>query len=288
MRISNVMAKSKMNGYEVGRLIIQSFLYELKQIFADDTQNIKELLTALEIKHMQDQLKDIYDIEIYMSCRMLWEYLIEVWHLTTLVKKEIQVIVFQLYSIVTYEIQSEELKFMVPLPNQNGRSKNYIKELEEKMMETIMVDYENIEIPELVVEKIYEFSDLMKQWYVFEATVEIISERMGLPDLKILVSGSPLKYIENMKSLIFSLESLYPTNRISKALFINGISSRIPREKITEDTPIFDVEKLKPSKENIEYARRVAQDLTYFIDGNHLFHTVVEGKEAKRGGSITK
>lgn len=239
--ITSVLVKSKMSGYEVGRLMIQSYLYDLKQI-CEGSKEPQGLLNLQEVQYVQDQLKDSNDIKIYNSCRRLFEYLTHAANLATIAKKELDIIALKLYMLIPNEL------------NAKRRYKN----------------------DEIIIELMDEFITLLKQWFIFNESFKLISERMELPDLMILINENPMSRVAQVNALLKDLQFLYPGNEVSKVLVSKGMEHACEEGEALQNADIIEVGKLKPTTERINAARDAIKDLTYFKN-NYGLHTVLEG-----------
>lgn len=248
-KIKNILTKGKLSGYEVGRLMMQDLLYELKQVQDEHIEDLEELLSIQEVNHLQDQLVDNYDIQIYNSCRRLLEYIIKVTDLAAILSRDIEISSLNIYALIMNEVKNKA-----------------------------QVDLADISTATLFLSKLQRFKGLMKQWLVLEATIIVISERMELPDLMLLTRETPVNIVEAINGMIKDLRGQYPESRISKALVQNEIENYTSGDKAHKNLDIIDINELKPTVRNIEYAKATIQDLRYFKDGNSIFHTIIEGK----------
>ncbi|MGE5633372.1 MAG: hypothetical protein ACM3TR_20095 [Caulobacteraceae bacterium] len=272
--ITNILNKSKLSGYDVGRMMMQGLLYELKQIYEEHREETEPLFSKQEIIYFQDQLTDSYDIQIYNSCRRLFEYITRMSDLATIFTKELQLIAIQIVSIIINE-NSESIKFKL---SSYKKDTKIINDLEQSILDTIQIGYSKTEAGRMVLDKVQEFIEVIKQWFVLEAAVKVVSERMELPDLMLLVRETPINKLVLVNALIKDLQFLYPENQVSKTLFENGIGHYTPDDKVPENIDVININELKPAIENIERARATIQDLRYFKDGNFDFHKIIEGK----------
>jgi hypothetical protein len=244
--------------------MIQSYLYGLKQL-REGANEIQDLLTPQETNHIQNQLTESQDIKIYNSCRRLWEYLEHVSYIAAIAKKDIDIVAFKLYFLITNEIKSESLCRNLGQSKGTGAAESKL-EASIKLI-TIERDDNRLLVPGLFKELIY----LLKQWFAFWEAMNLISQRMELPDLMILVDENPLCRISLVNVLIKDLQFLYPDNEISKALADMGGGNV---SGVAQETDIIDINKLRPTEEKINSARKAIKDLTYFKD-NWGIHSIL-------------
>jgi hypothetical protein len=278
--ITNLLAKSKMSGFEVGRLMIQSYLFDLKQLYEGE-KDIKDLLSPQEVQQVQNQLNDSHDIKIYNSCRRLYEYMVHASSIATITKKEIDIIAFKLYILISNEIEADAIRYRISSYSKN-KEINISTEFVESILGLINIERDE-EDDVLIIDLCNEFINHLKQWYVFQEVFSLISERMELPDVMLLVNENPADRIKLVNALIKDLQFLYPENRISKALFSNGIGHIYTDDEVLKDIEIIDIEQLKPSAERIELAKKAIRDLTYFSK-NWGIHKILEEDAEEANG----
>ncbi len=275
--ITSALVKSKMSGFEVGRLMMQDFLYGMKQAY-DGTEDPRMLLNPQEVQYIQDQLTDSYDIKIYNSCRRLWEYLDHIAYMTTITKQEIDIIAFKLYILITGEIKADTIQRDLSSLFKNKAIDVPVKRLG-STLGLINLESDNWK-DKTVVELFNMMVDRLRRWYAFLEALSLISERMELPDIMILADESPTNKVKLVNALIQDLQFLCPENKISKALFNKGIGHICGDDEIPKDINVIDIEKLKPSDDKINAAKEAIKDLTYF-KSNWGIHTIL-GIDAER------
>ncbi len=273
--ITSALVKTKMSGYEVGRLMIQGFLYDLKQLYGG-SKDIKDLLTPQEVQHIQDQLTDSQDMKIYNLCRRLWEYLEHASSMATITKKEIDIVALKLYILISGEMKADSMRRSLSSFYENKEINISVQRLESILG---LVNIEHADSKDVMVLDLFdEIIDLLKQWLIFQEVFNLISERMELPDLVILVNENPMSKVALVNALIKDLQFLHPKNDVSKALFNRGIGHICGDDEVPENADVIEIEKLKPVAEGINAAREAMKDLTYF-KSNWGIHSIL-GLEA--------
>ena len=256
-----ILLKSKMSGFEVGRLMIQSYLFELKQLMKG-SKEIHDLLSPSEVQHLQAQIADSYDIKIYNSCRRLWEYLVNASSLAEVTKKDIEIMAFKLYFLISNEMKVEDLRRRLSNSAAEGET-TILDQKIDSIISLVNVDLGDSKIT-MVSELYDELIDCLKLWLILQETFRLISERMNLPDLMIMIGAEPANQVNLVNALVKDMQFLHPENKISKALFDKGIGHICRDDEVPLDADVIDIERLKPTNEKISIARKAIKDLTYF------------------------
>lgn len=271
---TNVLVKSKMTGYEVGRLMIQSFLYDLKQL-SQGVEKIQDLLSTKEVQYVQEQLTDSNDIKIYNSCRRLWEYIMNASRVAEVTKKEIEIISLKLYFLISGEIKADSLRHWLSVKITKGEIT-----LPDSNAESIieLMDADIFDSKDKMVSDLYDdFVNRLKLWLELQEVFKLISDRMELPDIMILIGSEPMNQVNLVNALISDLQFLHPHNSISKTLADKGIGHIYEADEVLKEDGIIEIDKLKPKAERIDAAREAIKDLTYFKN-NYGLNSILEGE----------
>jgi hypothetical protein len=113
-----------------------------------------------------------------------------------------------------------------------------------------------------------EIKESIRFCLAVEEAINIIAERIDLPEINLLLLGFPKDKITLLKDLINDL----PFSIHRPGLELEDI------ERLVADliTPIR-INELKPDKANIEKARRVIRDMSFF-KGDIDLHSIVNGE----------
>lgn len=262
--IDSLLVKNKMTGFEVGRIMIQGYLFMHKQILNNQKDKPKPLLSDQEIAHLQAQLVSLEDVRMYNAFLRLWHHISIFNSDILLAAKSLEVCVLQLYILLKNEGSNESVQVTsdgITFPSNAEKRTESNRNVAFNLQTLIGIKLDAVT---LTIEFYKDILDLLKKWYVMEAVFSIIAERIDLPDLMLLIGETPDRLVDLSNVLLTDYFYLYPDSDISRAFFSQGIIRQCKEKVFTEMDRLIDPHKIKPSKESVGKAKTLIQDLTFF------------------------
>lgn len=119
-----------------------------------------------------------------------------------------------------------------------------------------------------IIKDLYEeIKELIRSCLAVEEVFNIIAERIGLPEINLLLLGFPKDKIKLLNELISDLPF---------SIHRPGLELEDIEKIVAEILTLIRINDLKPDKANIEKAKEVIRDLSFF-KGDIGLHLIVKG-----------